>query len=142
MAELGPQWGAEVGFLRGFTTFDDFSQSELRRIVRSGQRVSLPESWPLIHERTPGDACYLLLAGSVAIYSGRARIAELGPGEVVGELSFTTGQLRTATVSTTAPVELLRIDGDALQTLLAELPALRRTMQDTAATHGGSSPNV
>lgn len=142
MVELGPQRGAEVGFLHGFATFDDFSQGELRRIVRAGQRVSLPGNWPLIHERTPGDACYLLLAGSVAIYSGRERIAQLGPGEVVGELSITTGQLRTATVSTTAPVELLRIDGDALQTLLAELPALRRTIHDTAVTHGGTSPNM
>jgi|SRR5699024_3021583 len=142
MVELGPQRGAEVGFLAGFATFDNFSRGELRRMVTAGQRVSLPENWPLIHERTPGDACYVLLEGHVAIYSGRDRIAELGPGEVVGELSLTTGTLRTATVATTTPVDLLRIDGDALQTLLRELPALRRTIHDTAVTHGGTTPNV
>src|SRR5699024_10708330 len=131
MVEFGPKWGEEAGFLREFTTFDDFSRGELRRIVAAGKRVSLPENWPLIHERTPADACYILLAGSLAVYSGHGLIAELGPGDVVGELSFATGQLRTATVSTAAPVELLRIDGDELATLLTELPVLRKTIHDT-----------
>lgn len=136
MAEVAPKPGAEAGFLRGFTAFDDFSHGELRRIVRAGTRVSLPESWPLIHERTPGDACYILLAGTVAIYAGREQVARLGPGEVVGELALTTGRLRSATVSTLEPVDLLRIEGTALESLLRELPILRRTIRDTALTHG------
>lgn len=137
MAEASPKPGSEAGFLRGFAAFDEFSHGELRRIVRAGTRVSLPENWPLIHERTPGDACYILLAGSVAIYSGREQVAELSPGEVVGELALTTGRLRSATVSTLEPVDLLRIEGDALEALLRELPTLRQTIHDTAATHGG-----
>lgn len=136
MAEIAPKPGSEAGFLRGFTAFDDFSHGELRRIVRAGTRVSLPENWPLIHERTPGDACYILLAGTVAIYAGREEIAQLGPGEVVGELAITTGRLRSATVATVEPVDLLRIEGDALESLLRELPILRRTIRDTALTHG------
>lgn len=135
MAQLGPKPGSEAVFLGECTVFDGFSQGELRRIVRAGKRVSLPENWPLIHERTPGDACYILLAGTVAIFSGREPVAELGPGELVGELAPATGRLRNATVSTLESAELLRIEGDALEDLLRELPMLRQAMHDT----GGSS---
>lgn len=60
-------------------------------------RVSLPANWRLIHEQTPGDACYILLSGKVAVYSGREQVAELGPGDVVGEIAIRQGRLRSPT---------------------------------------------
>lgn len=136
MAGEVPKPGSEAGFLSGFSTFRDFSHGDLRKVVRASSRVSLPTSWPVIHEQTPGDACYILLSGTVAIFAGRERIAELGPGEVVGEVALRTGRLRTATVSTLEPVELLRIEGSRLDTLLRELPVLRHAIDNTAAAHG------
>ncbi|MQA60570.1 MAG: cyclic nucleotide-binding domain-containing protein [Actinophytocola sp.] len=136
MAE-GPKSGSEARFLRGFPTFERFSSGELNKVVRAADRVSLPANWPLIHEQTPGDACYILLSGKVAVYAGREPVAELGPGDVVGEVAIRQGRLRSATVSTTEAVEMLRIEGEDLTRLLRELPALRDAMDATAAEHGG-----
>ena len=104
--------------------------------VSSEQHItSRSAPWPLIQEQTPSDACYILLSGEVGVYVGEDRIAVLGPGEVIGESALRRGKLRSATVTTTGPSEVLRIERDDLAHLLDDIPALRETMDATAAQH-------
>jgi CRP/FNR family cyclic AMP-dependent transcriptional regulator len=121
--------------LREFKTFDKFSDDELERLVRAARHTSRSVPWPLIREQTPSDACYILLSGEVGVYVGEDRIAELGPGEVIGESALRRGKLRSATVTTMGPSEVLRIERDDLARLLDEIPALREAMDATAAQH-------
>ncbi len=121
--------------LREFSAFDNLSDDELTRIVRAAHHTSTSAPWPLIHEQTPSDACYILLSGEAAVYLGRDRVAVLEPGEVVGESVLLRGKLRTATVTTTGPAEVLHFDRDRLASLLDEIPALRDTMDATVARH-------
>ena len=125
----------EVRRLREFSTCDKFSDHELQRLVRTARHESRSTPWPLIHERTPSDACYVLLTGEAGVYVGRDLIATLGPGEVIGESAIRSGKLRSATVTTTGPAEALRIDRDDLAGLLDELPSLREAMDATVARH-------
>jgi signal-transduction protein with cAMP-binding, CBS, and nucleotidyltransferase domain len=121
--------------LREFTAFDKFSDGELQRLVGAAHRISQSMPWPLIQEQTPSDACYIMLSGEVGVYIGHDRVATLGPGEVIGESVLRRGQLRSATVTTTGPAEVLRIERENLARLLDEIPALRETMDATAARH-------
>jgi signal-transduction protein with cAMP-binding, CBS, and nucleotidyltransferase domain len=121
--------------LREFIAFDKLSDYELKRLVRAAHHTSTSVPWPLIHEQTPSDACYILLSGEVGVYVGQDRIAVLGPGEVIGESVLRRGKLRSATVTTTGPAEVLRIERDDFARLLAEVPALREIMDATAARH-------
>jgi CRP-like cAMP-binding protein len=137
MATQVPKSGSEALFLRESPMFERFPSSALKKVVNAADRVSLPAHWPLIHEQTPGDACYILLSGKVAVYAGRDQVAELGPGEVVGEVAIRRERLRSATVSTMEPVELLRIEGADLTRLLEELPVLAEAIDASAVAHGG-----
>jgi CRP/FNR family transcriptional regulator, cyclic AMP receptor protein len=121
--------------LREFTTFDNFSDDELGRLVRAAHRTSTSGPWPLIHERTPSDACYVLLSGEAAVYVGQDRVAVVGPGEVIGESALHRGKLRNATVTTTGKAEVLHVGRGDLARLLSEIPALRETMDATVARH-------
>jgi CRP/FNR family transcriptional regulator, cyclic AMP receptor protein len=132
--------GKDARRLREFTAFDKFSDDELERIVRAAHRSSQSVPWPLIREQTPSDACYILLSGEVGVYVGEDRIAVLGPGEVIGESALRRGKLRSATVTTIGPAELLRIERDDLARLLEAIPALRETMDATAARHVPVAP--
>ncbi|SPM26695.1 cyclic nucleotide-binding domain-containing protein [Mycobacterium terramassiliense] len=125
----------DVRRLRQFNAFDKFSDGELRRLVEAAHRIARSKPWPLILEQTPSDACYIMLSGEAGVYVGQDRIAVLGPGEVIGESVLRRGQLRSATVTTTGPSEVLRIERDELAGLLEELPALRETMDATVARH-------
>jgi len=69
------------------------------------------------------------------VYVGQDRIAVVGPGEVIGESVLRPGKLRNATVTTTGAAVVLRIKRDDLARLLDEIPALRETMDVTAARH-------
>lgn len=121
--------------LREFDTFGKFSDEDLQRIVRAAHRTSTSGPWPLIHEQTPSDACYILLSGEAGVYVGQERIALVGPGEVIGESALRRGKLRNATVTTTGRAEVVHVGRDALDRLLDEIPALRGAMDATAARH-------
>ena len=126
--------------LREFVAFDKFSDDELQRLVQAAHHTSRSVPWPLIREQTPSDDCYILLSGEVGVYVGQDRIAVLGPGEVIGESLVRPGKLRSATVTTTGAAEVLRIERDDLARLLDEIPALRETMDATAARHVPVTP--
>ena len=128
--------------LREFTAFGNFSDDELERLVRAAHRTSTSAPWPLIREQTPSDACYILLSGEAAVYVGQDRVAVLEPGEVIGESALRRGKLRSATVTTTGPAEVLHIKRDDLARLLDEIPALRETMDATVARHAPGAATV
>jgi CRP/FNR family transcriptional regulator, cyclic AMP receptor protein len=130
----------DVRRLREFSAFDRFSDGDLERLVRAAHRTSRSVPWPLIRERTPSDDCFILLSGEVGVYVGDDRVAVLGPGEVIGESVLRRGKLRSATVTTTGPAEVLRIERDDLARLLDEIPALRETMDATVARHVSAEP--
>ena len=132
--------GEDTRRLRQFTAFDKFSDNELERLVKAAHHISRSVSWPLIREQTPSDDCYILLSGEVGVYVGEDRIAVLGPGEVIGESAIRRGKLRSATVTTMGPAEVLRIERDDLARLVDEIPALRETMDATAARHVPVTP--
>ncbi|HWF28418.1 MAG TPA: cyclic nucleotide-binding domain-containing protein, partial [Mycobacterium sp.] len=126
--------------LREFSGFDKFSDDELERLVQAAHHTSRSVPWPLIREQTPSDACYILLSGEAGVYVGQDRIAVLGPGEVIGESALRRGKLRSATVTTMGPAEVLRIERDDLARLLDEIPALHETMDETASRHVPVAP--
>jgi CRP/FNR family transcriptional regulator, cyclic AMP receptor protein len=125
----------DIRRLREFATFDGLSDSDLKRIVSAAHHTSTSAPLPLIHEQTPSDSCYILLSGEAGVYVGQDRVALVGPGEVIGESALRRGKLRSATVTTTGPAEVLRIERDDLARLLEEIPALRETMDATVARH-------
>ena len=121
--------------LRQYETFGKFSDAELQRLAGVAHRTSTSAPFPLIHEQTPSDSCYILLRGEVGVYVGSDRVAALGPGEVIGESALHRGRLRSATVTTMGPAELLRIERDDLDTLLNQIPALREIIDASVARH-------
>ena len=125
----------DVRLLREFAAFNKLSDKDLERIVRAAHHTSTHAPLPLIYEQTPSDSCYILLSGEAGVYVGQDRVAVVGPGEVIGESALRRGKLRSATVTTTGPAEVLRIERDDFARLLEEVPALREIMDATAARH-------
>jgi CRP/FNR family transcriptional regulator, cyclic AMP receptor protein len=113
-----------VGELSRFDMFAGCSHDDLHALVESGRPFAVPPNWALMAETTPADSCYAIIRGNAAVYRGRERIAELGPGSVVGEMAVLTGTLRRATVTSSTRVSGLRVDNDALVALFGKRPSL------------------
>ncbi len=88
----------------------------------------------LFVEGAPSSNLYVILSGSAIVRKNGRRIARLGPGEVVGELSVILGTPRTATVEAETPIEWLVLDQKSLREAIDEVPGLGwKVLQSVAA---------
>ena len=82
----------------------------------------------LMRQGEVGTSMYVITRGAaeVSIFAAGVKevLADLGPGDVVGEISLLTGAYRNATVTATRKVTALEIAKPALQALLSEAPDL------------------
>ena len=101
----------------------DLSDKDVKTIARLTQLTSVPEGWAFIREGTPGDAAYLILAGTANVLVGGKVVAALGPGDVTGEIALARGGLRTATVAATTKCTFLHIERDDFEKLKTASPA-------------------
>jgi CRP-like cAMP-binding protein len=126
-----------VAALRGYPTFAACDRDDIKALVDAGAPFSLPAGWPLVQEGIPADACYVLTSGSALVFHQRDQIAEVGEGDLVGELALLGGGQRRATVTSSARVTGLRIDNDALRPVLKAHPKLADAFRNVYTAHGG-----
>ena len=110
---------------------EELSDDELKKVVAKGQHVKLPANWSLIWEKTPADKAYLIVDGTVAVRKGKEEVAQLGPGDVIGEMAIVGHKLRSASVVSLTPVEVIHFTKESLEELLDEVPAFRKALRET-----------
>lgn len=107
----------------------------------------------LFRQGDAGDALYLLARGRLQVWiegddHGGGPVAEVAPGETVGEISLLTGGSRSAGIRAVRDSLLLRMDAATLDRLGRERPALIRQLagglalrlrERTATGHGAQS---
>ncbi|MCP1727824.1 EAL domain-containing protein (putative c-di-GMP-specific phosphodiesterase class I) [Natronospira proteinivora] len=86
----------------------------------------------IFHRGEPGDHAYLIRSGQVEISTDQGGkkvvIANLGPGEVFGELALISHQARTATATTTRDTEATVISTERLQAAIDSADPLLQTL--------------
>jgi CRP/FNR family transcriptional regulator, cyclic AMP receptor protein len=108
--------------------FGACTNRDLEDLAVHARHSSVPAGWPLIHEDTPGDACYVLLEGSATVAIGGTPVATIEAGAIVGEVALAQGRLRSATVTSATPLDLLHIDAAEFTSLLDRRPKLREAL--------------
>ncbi|HVK30103.1 MAG TPA: cyclic nucleotide-binding domain-containing protein [Nocardioides sp.] len=121
------------------TFFEHFTPQEIARISATGRRVKLPEGWSPIWEDTPADKAYILLSGTVSVRRDGTEIAQLGPGDIVGEAAIVGQKLRTATIVALTPLDTIHLTDDILRELDAEWPAFHQALVDVAQSRFGDA---
>jgi small-conductance mechanosensitive channel len=108
--------------LRRVTYFETCTDLELRRLIEYGYRQLFPVGQIVCQENDPGDSFYIILTGSVEVFSQRTEkyIATLHAGEFFGEMSLLLGTPRSATVRTLEDSILFVVSHDDLQQILVE----------------------
>ena len=75
------------------------SDEDVEWMITKGKKRNVPNGTVLIRERQPHDGFYIVLDGKLSVERGGETVAEIGVGEVVGEMSFVDSRPPTATVS-------------------------------------------
>lgn len=108
--------------LRRVTYFEQCSDLELRQLIEYGYRQLFPAKQVVCQENDPGESFYIILSGSVEVFSQRLEkyIATLHEGEFFGEMSLLMGVPRSATVRTLSDTILFVVDRNDLQKVLVD----------------------
>jgi hypothetical protein len=124
---------ARVAVLETTGLFAAAPRPVLERLAAESSEISVSAGEMLIREGDPADSLYVLKTGAAEVEAGGRSIAALPAGSWFGELGLLEGIARTATVRTTAPSTLLRIDGEAFLTALTAAPLASTALEGARA---------
>jgi len=122
--------------LRQVSYFERCSDRELRLLIEYGYRQLFQAGQIVCQENDPGDSFYILLSGSVEVFSEQAdkHIANRYAGEFFGEMSLLLGIPRSATIRTLEDSILFVVDRGNLQNLLVTHRELADRISEELAT--------
>lgn len=95
--------------LKTIGIFADLDDAAREAVSKLAAEVSVPEGKELVRE---GDYSYDLIAieeGTAKVHHGDEIVAEIGPGDVVGEMGVLERQQRSASVTATSPMMLVTL---------------------------------
>ena len=118
--------------------FEVFEQDELFELARKARPIELGPHERIIVQGNAGSSVFVLHEGELEVVlkktDGKMSSAQLlGPGAVVGEFSFLTGEPRSATVRATDGALVVELAAADLQPLVRSRPALLDSLTDVLA---------
>ncbi|MBP1860205.1 patatin-like phospholipase family protein [Rhizobium herbae] len=110
--------------------FDRASLEALEALAAESDRRVLRRGEVLVREADPSDRFFIVLSGRFVVHKGESAgpVAEIGQGELVGEVGFFAGLPRTATVIAARDSIVLEIRKDHFDTAAEALPCLRQAV--------------
>ena len=125
--------------LDGIPLFASLSAEERGQVAEWVSEVSFDAGRRLMSQDQFPVECFLIQQGTVEVVRDGEHIADLGPGDVVGEVALFGGweKPRNATVTASTPLRAIRIDDRAFRRITRELPAIAEKMRATAAERAG-----
>ncbi|MCP5433325.1 MAG: patatin-like phospholipase family protein [Alphaproteobacteria bacterium] len=118
--------------------FNGMSARDVQKMMKELDWFSLPGGWTLMRRGDVGDSLYIVTAGSLGLYlpdaAGRDYLAgQIGPGDMVGEVSVLTGEPRTATLIALRDSELLRMPRAVFERMSQRYPVMLRNLARAVA---------
>ena len=116
--------------LKTIKIFADLDDEARLAISKLAAEVSVPEGKELVRE---GDYSYDLIAieeGTAKVHHGDETVAELGPGDVVGEMGVLERAQRNASVTATSPMLLVTLTGWDVRKLRKQAPAAVEALEN------------
>jgi len=129
VASLGSLGRArKIELLRRIPLFSTCTQRELAEVATLTVEATFRKDAVLTREGQSGGIAFVIASGTAEVVRGGKRLARLGEGDVVGELSLIDGQPRSATVRATSDLEVLEIAAVDLRRLLKRAPSVVRKL--------------
>lgn len=110
--------------------FDRTSLAALEALAANSDRRILRRGEMLVREGDPSDRFFVVLSGRFTVHRNGVNdaVAEIGQGELVGEVGFFAGLPRIATVVAARDSIVLQIRDDQFERAAKTLPSLRQAV--------------
>lgn len=114
--------------------FAGCTRKELERLARSGDEVTMPAGTLIIDQGQTGKEAFVVIEGAVSVKRNGRKVATLGPGAIVGELSLLDHGPRTATAVCDTDCKLFVIGQREFGGVMDEVPTMARKVMATLAS--------
>lgn len=104
--------------------FDGVTKKELEKIAKAGDEIMMSAGTVIVDQGQTGREAFVVLDGTVTVKRNNRKVASLGPGDIVGELSLLDHGPRTATAVCETDCELLVLDQRHFRGVLEQVPTL------------------
>jgi len=117
-----------VDLLRETASFGALESPDLAALAEAFRLTAIPGGTTVLREGERADALHLVVRGRLRVRrtegDRRVELAELGRGEVIGEMALLTGGERTATVTTVRDSLLAELSAEEFARLIEHRPAV------------------
>lgn len=125
---------AYIDHLRNVPLFSSCSQKDLEKIAKAGDEVSMPAGSLIVDQGQTGREAFVVLSGTVTVKRNGKKLASVGPGTIVGELSLLDHGPRTATVTCETDCTFLLLSQRTFLAVVDDVPALAHKLLASLAT--------
>ena len=116
------------------TLFKHFAPFEFMKLMRIGKWLTAKQGEILAVEQKPLDNVMLIYNGHVGVETKGIQVAKLKDGNFIGEVSFISGGMATATVRALEPTRYIAWPKKAISDLLDRNPSMRFAVQAMLST--------
>jgi CRP-like cAMP-binding protein len=120
--------------LREVPLFSGCSNKELDKVAKASDEIRMTAGTLIVDQGQTGREAFIVVEGEVEVKRNGRRVASLGPGAIVGELSLLDHGPRTATATCETDCTLLVIDSRRFTGVLDSVPAISHKLLATLAT--------
>jgi CRP-like cAMP-binding protein len=113
----------DVSLLKTIPLFAEVPEEQLRKIAPFAETDEFAEGQVVVKEGGYSNHFFAIEDGTVKVERGGEHIADLGPGDVFGEQGLLEKQERSATVTATSRLRVIKIEH-------WELSRMRKTMPE------------
>lgn len=104
--------------------FSACSKKELEKVAKAGDEITMTAGTMIIDQGQTGREAFVIVEGDVTVKRNNRKVATLGAGSVVGEMSLLDKGPRTATVICDTDCTLLVIDQRRFLGVVEEIPTI------------------
>jgi CRP-like cAMP-binding protein len=112
--------------------FSSFAPDEARKLSDQFLFLELEPGMRIIVEGERAPGLFLLLCGEARVLQGAAQLAQLGPGDVCGEMSLLTRAPASATIETRTKCWALELPRERFQEVVLSYPQMLEYVSDVA----------
>jgi len=127
----------DVARLDSIPLFAHLSKSERKTIAKHADEVQIPSGTRIIEQGHAANELLVIERGTADVLDGEAVIAQMGPGDVVGEIGLLNYSRRTATVVATSPIEAIVMYGPELMAMKKSVPEVFEELERLVAERTG-----
>ena len=110
--------------LRSVALFNGCSTKELEKVAKASDEIHMTAGTLIVDQGQTGREAFVVLEGEVEVKRNNRKVATLGPGAVVGELSLLDHGPRTATAVCITDCTLLVVDQRRFLSVIDSVPAI------------------